>query len=262
MEWVSPSYKAVCQGSSGNGLLYHRDSCSFIAKHSLLNSWLDSRKDYGIWYNMLIYMVAHSLRSRLIQWQDAKENVAINSEELACWPSMVVSAEVFCRSCFHPGPDAWRRAHQEFRLIVRWSTATLGLQEGQNLEDVWFCIVFPVLLSVSVKVVASLIVFAFLVWVDLLYFWNSYIFNTPANLNNVTVAGLGHSWIFSDGWKPETLIFWWVTLKLAIQVWQFLMKFSLKEYECGKCWSFEWLKGEILLLELWERGYLRRVAIW
>ena len=74
-----------------------------------------------------------------------------------------------------------------------------------TLEDVCFFIVFPVLFSV--EVVLSRILFAFVVWVDLPHFWNTYTFITPPNLNNVTVVCLGGSWRFSDGWKPEAIIF-------------------------------------------------------
>jgi len=89
------------------------------------------------------YIVAYLFRSKLVQWQDVSEKISQKIVKLchSGFPCLFLCK--FLLSCFHPGPDAWRRSHQEFRLIVRWSTATLALQEG----ELWKMFVFSLFLS-------------------------------------------------------------------------------------------------------------------
>ena len=141
------SSKAECQYMPGflrNDLLYDWDSCSFVAKHSLLSSWLD------LW-NMVQHVdisLLHICSTQNLnndQWQDVSENMSLLFMELchSGFPCLFLCK--FLLSCFLPGPDAWRRSHQEFRLIVRWSTATLVLQEG----ELWKMFVFSLFFQFS-----------------------------------------------------------------------------------------------------------------
>lgn len=129
-----------------------------------------------------------------------RKNIVINSETLAFWSSMLVSVEVLVEALYIQVQMLGVEPTKNLGLLSDGQLRRLHCRKG-NFGRCLFFHCFSSSLFCWGGFISDSVCFrgvggstAFL---GLLHFYHS-----------PTVVGLGGSWRFSDGWKPEAIVFW------------------------------------------------------